>query len=100
MPVAVHTTTMIAQKYDLILNSKTKLTKNAVAEQKRTNAAKIQQGLSNFFEGLTKNYQRCDKKLSQARQKFVTPMITVLGMLCKMSGAYVAEMEKFTIFAW
>ena len=46
VPVAVHTTTMIAQKYDLILNSKTKLTKNAVAEQKRTNAAKIQQSLS------------------------------------------------------
>ena len=30
VPVAVHTTTMIAQKYDLILNSKTKLTKNAI----------------------------------------------------------------------
>ena len=65
--VAVHTTTMIAQKYDLILNSKTKLTKNAVAEQKRTNAAKIQQGLSNFFEGLTKNYRHSDKKLSAVR---------------------------------
>ena len=65
--VAVHTTTMIAQKYDLILNSKTKLTKNAVAEQKRTNAAKIQQGLSNFFEGLTKNYHHSDKKLSAVR---------------------------------
>lgn len=28
--VTVHTTTMIAQMYDLILNSKTKLTKNAI----------------------------------------------------------------------
>ena len=28
--ITVHTTTMIAQMYDLILNSKTKLTKNAI----------------------------------------------------------------------
>ena len=33
--------------------------------------------LSRIFIGLTKDFHRCDKKFSQARQNFIKPMITI-----------------------
>lgn len=81
----------------------------ALAEQKQAKVGIVsgssfakhfpQKFLSSFFIGLTKNYHHGDKKLSLARQKFVTPMTNQFVCAVKCRAAMPRKQKKCTIFA-